>query len=228
MNYDDTKFVARLKKFGIKRILFSVDLRYSALISILIIFIIHYFGIAGGSIVLICPLYITISAAMIAVAIAGLAIIASISDPKFVLILKNSKIYENILFTFWYSTIISGISIISNIITYILPLIFADRGVLPIYTISLHQKDILLYSEQIYITLFFISTFFVLYSVFAVILLVGTTMRYGLYRGEFVSRKYYDMSDETKPSDKSIFKVAIKPIAAKKNDDISYKSENED
>ena len=70
---------------------------------------------------------------------------------------------------FWYSTVISGASIILNALTYII-LYFID--------------------EFLILLIFFLaSTFLVLYSVFSVILLVGTTMRYGLYRGFFIKKE---------------------------------------
>jgi|GEM_PF-5023267 len=69
---------------------------------------------------------------------------------------------------FWNSTVISGASIILNALTYIIPF-FIDKFL-------------------ILLIFFLASTFLVLYSVFSVILLVGTTMRYGLYTGFFKKR----------------------------------------
>ncbi len=70
---------------------------------------------------------------------------------------------------FWYSTVISGASIILNALTYIIPYFINKFLILLIF--------------------FLASTFLVLYSVFSVILLVGTTMRYGLYRGFFIEER---------------------------------------
>ena len=181
MNYDDTKFIKMLKTFGVKRTLCSVDLICSLTVSVFLIIIIHHFNIAAEDLIkLICPLYITISAAMIAIAIAGLAIVASISDLKFVSILKSVGIYKNILFVFWYSTMVSAASIIINIVTYILLLAQFN----PIF-----YKAIIINSGQIYFILLFVSTLLALYSVFVVISIVGLTMRYGLYRCEFASEE---------------------------------------
>ena len=114
---------------------------------------------------------------MIAISIAGLAIIVSMSDNDFIFLLNSihpknkpkQNVFDNILFFYRYSTMISTISIVINIIS----------------------RSYLIFSNNFIVLsiLLFLSTFFVLYSVFCVVMLVGTTMRYGSYRGEFIRLK---------------------------------------
>jgi hypothetical protein len=89
-----------------------MNFNLSLLLGILFAVIACYFCIIKEVINVICPIFITVSATMIAVAIAGLATIVSMSDPDFIKILKQAGVYNNILFMFWYSTVISGSSII--------------------------------------------------------------------------------------------------------------------
>lgn len=169
MKYDDTKFLRMFRTYGgMKRIITNPDFLFSLPLGFMFAILAWYFSIIETMINIVCPVFITVSATMIAVAIAGLAIIVSMSDPHFIKILKEANVYKNILFTFWFSTCISGLSIMTNIITYVTPHIICRILVITI--------------------LLWASTFLVLYSTFSVILLVGTTMRYGLYRGEFLDR----------------------------------------
>jgi hypothetical protein len=167
--YEHTTFCYRFNKFGgMKRIIKSIDFIVSLFLGIIFSICALEFGITRDIIGIICPIFITVSATMIAIAIAGLAIIVSLSDPHFIKILKKVKIYSNILFMFWYSTAVSGSSVMVNLVTFAVQH-FID-GVLVLFV------------------LLFVSTFLLLYSLFTVISLVGTTMRYGLYRGEFIDR----------------------------------------
>lgn len=172
LKYEDTKFRAMFHNFGgIKRIITSIDFKLSFLLCILFAIIARYLCIIQINDVIkaICPIFIAVSAAMIAIAIAGLAITVSMSDPKFIMLLKQAEVYNNILFMFWYSTIISGLCIIINTLTYLSP----------------HFTNEFL----IFLMLLSASIFLVFYSLFSVILLVGTTMRYGLYRGAFIEKE---------------------------------------
>jgi len=169
LTYKDKTFLPMFKEFGgLKRISTEFDFLLALIIGVSSTIIIGYFDMTTAIINELCPLFITISATMVAIAIAGLAIIASLSDPIFIKILKTADIYNRILFFFYYSAVISGLSIIVNVFTYISPLF--------------------IYKNIIFTILFGLSTFLVLYSLFAVILLVGTTMRYGIYRGDFIMK----------------------------------------
>jgi hypothetical protein len=176
VSYDDTKFIVAAKKYGAWRIIKSNDLIYALVLSIIFSLSVSHFGIQIQINEMVCPIYVTISATMIAVAIAGLAIVVSMSDSSFIKILKSANIYENILFSFYYSSIISGISIIFCITAYMFSIF------------NKYLCSAVFYSDVLASILLFFSTFFVLYSVFSTILLVGLTMRYGFYRGYFIDK----------------------------------------
>jgi len=170
LEYPDTKFIKMYHKIGgTPRIVKSRDFILSLLISIIFVIIVANCHKEVIVITTLCPIFIVLSATMIAIAIAGLAIIASLSDPDFIKILMKIDIFDNVLFFFRFSTFISGLSIISNIFTYISILFCVCNLVL-------------------IISLLF-SMFLVLYSLFSVLSLVGTTMRYGLYRGAFIAKE---------------------------------------
>jgi hypothetical protein len=169
LKYDDTKFSNMLRTYSIKRVFLSVDFLFSLPLGLTFAVLAWYFGIAKVMIYTICPVFIAVSATMIAMAIAGLAIVVSMSDPRFIRILKKADVYENILFAFRFSTGISSLSIIINVLTFSVSHITCEALVLS--------------------ALLFISAFLMSYSIFSVILLVGTTMRYGIYRGAFLDNE---------------------------------------
>jgi len=170
LKYEETKFLAMYHKIGGSwRIIKSQDFQISLILGLTFAVIVGCYNKEILVIKTICPIFITLSATMIIVAIAGLAIIVSMSDPTFVKILKEADVYNNILFFFRYSTFISCLSIISNIFTYITPLFLDVFAIL--------------------FLLLLISSILLFYSLFSVIFLVGTIMRYGLYRGAFITRE---------------------------------------
>lgn len=175
MNYSDTKFSVLFNKFGIINIIKSKDCIISFLISVFVVGMAIKFNNPRGIIEQIAPLSITVSSALIAVVIAGLAIVVSISDEDFIKILKKSDSYDKILFLFYYVAALSGTSIIINIIAYI---------------IAKNINHMILYNRSIdtilFILLLWFSTFFAIYSLLSVIFLVGTIMRYGIYRKAFI------------------------------------------
>lgn len=176
MNYDATKFITVARKYGVVRIIKSNDLVYALVLSILFSTIVGRFGIQIQVSEMVCAIYVTISATMIAVAIAGLAIVVSMSDSSFIKILKSADIYENILFAFYFSSLISGISVVFSTIAYVFS-IFNKYLIFKMFD-----------SNILALILLFSSTFLVLYSIFSTILLVGLTMRYGFYRGCFIDK----------------------------------------
>jgi hypothetical protein len=176
VSYDDTKFIAVAKKYGIWRIIKSRDLVSALVISLIFSAIVCKFDIPIQVNEMMCPIYITVSATMVAVAIAGLAIVASMSDSSFIKILKSVNVYENILFSFYYSSIISGTSIVFCSIAYAFSIF------------NRYLFFVAFNSDTLALILLLISTFFMLYSIFSTILLVGLTMRYGFYRGYFIDK----------------------------------------
>lgn len=121
-------------------------------------------------------IFVTVGAALVAVIITGLAIIVSTSDNTFVSILKKKGIYNNILFPFWFSAVIAGMSIVFNCIFYIM--------IIARSTIS--DGELYKYSGLAYSFSVFLSFFFVFYALFLVIALIENALKYGLYRGAFL------------------------------------------
>lgn len=166
MKYEDTTFMVLLNKYGKKRILNSLDFRFAFILSIVFAGFAIYSGLEVSLLKTTSPIFATVGSGMIAIVIAALAIIVSMSDNDFVSLLKDSKIYDEILFIFWYVSILAGLSIFIDVLSTI----FTTISVNAFFSAAL----------------LFITTFITAYSVFAVVQAIGTVMRYGLYRGEFI------------------------------------------
>ena len=188
---------------GPKRIVKEIDFILSFVLALIITIISYRFYLAPTVIGKGTPLFITVSGTMITIAIAGLAIISSLSDPEFLIELKKAKIFTKIMFMFYYSTMISGLSIISNLFTYLIFQVISSGN--SNISFSAHYQltgphevtgnatvttitQISTHTQVALCVLLFFSLWTMLYSVFAVILLVGTTMRYGIYRELYYER----------------------------------------
>lgn len=171
MSYNDTGFMTMLKNYGVVRIICSVDFFIPLILAILLTIIVYHYNIASSLLPDLATTYDTIATGMIAIIIAALAILVSMADDNFIVLLKKIKVYDNILFTFWYSSILAGISIAIDTGTAILTKVTLTHSI-------------------VNLTLVFLTTFLTSYSVIAVILAIGAVMRYGLYRAEFASLKY--------------------------------------
>ena len=159
-----------LRNYGVKRILLSIDFFLSLILAIIFTASVYYYKIAVILLPDLATTYATVATGMIAIVIASLTILVSISDDNFIVLLKKIKVYDNILFTFWYSSILSGLSIAIDIGAYVFTKV----------TLSHHIINLII---------IFLITFFTTYSVIAVILAIGAAMRYGLYRAEYASLK---------------------------------------
>ncbi|NJE79425.1 hypothetical protein [Thermococcus sp. GR4] len=203
---DYPTFMCMFREFGgIRRILKEIDFRLAVILAFIITATTYYFRITSIIIEKGAPLFITVSGTMIAIAIAGLAIISSLSDPEFLKALKQAEIFNRIMFMFYYSTVISGLSILSNLFAYLILQIFSNKSTDVAFSANYYliapQKvvgnatitTIVPSNDQqiLFAALLFLSLGLMLYSVFAVILLVGTTMRYGIYR-----EMYYELKDK--------------------------------
>lgn len=170
ITYENTKFFKMLKKYGIKRLIKSSDFKLAVVLTFVFFVSVYYFNIAN-QLIKVFVTYATIASGMVAIVIASLAIVVSISDEKFILFLSQEpKVYRNLLFLFWYASILAGISIAVNIIGYIFTKINSNYATLNL-------------------TLLTIGTFLTAYTVFAVIMAVGSIMRFGLYRAEYTRIK---------------------------------------
>lgn len=186
MNYDNTKFFNLLKEFGgIRRIIKSRDFIYSIILSALISVVGINYGISYDILNNFNLSLITVGAALVAIIIAGLAIVVSTSDDHFVSILRTAGIYGNILFPFWYSAVMAGVGVIINSISYIILLIFDKVGYFCIFCISKHVISL----NLVYGILVFLSFFSIIYALFLAICLVESIIKYGLYRVEFIKKE---------------------------------------
>lgn len=166
MTYEDTKFINMLRNFGIRRILNSLDFKLALVFTIIFIIAISYFEVIN-QVINIFSTYATIDSAMIAIVIASLAIVVSISDTKFIKFMsQNRKFYKNHLFLFWYGSIVAGVSVAITISGIII------TQINPTYT-------------NVNLILLGLSTFLTAYSVAVVIMAIGSVMRFGLYRAEY-------------------------------------------
>jgi len=167
-SYEKTKFFNILREYGIRRIISSKDFIIALILSIVSNYLILSFNFEKVIISDIIPLLISISGALIGLTLAGFAIVVSFADVEFIKILQKAGIYKRILFLFWYTTLLTAISLISNIFTFIMGKIGNDIA-----------SKVGMY----------ISVFLFLYAILAVMNIFGTVMRYGLYRGEFITRE---------------------------------------
>ena len=179
MNLDETKFFKVIGRIGIWRIIKSGDFLLAFTFSLLFSWISYDLSLSKSMIIDLSAIMVTIASTTLAVIIAGLAIVVSVSDNNFIKLLKQHNIYDNILSLFWFSAIIAGVSIISTIISLSLTK-FVNN--IPLSKIVI--------DELIFAASFGISLFFASYALFSVILLVGTIMRWGLYRGAFIDMGY--------------------------------------
>lgn len=192
MKYEDTKFLERLKIYGKSRIVKSNDFQIALILSFIFSILLKVFRDINEILADLLSYFITIPTTMITISIAALAIIASFSRKRFILLLKEAyeKKYEdekgdpfnNILFLFYYSSIISACAIVFTLF---------------VYGFKNHMMDIHLFRGLFLIDLiFFVNVFLVLYSLFIVISLIGTTMRFGMYRGEYIEKKKEEQNSE--------------------------------
>lgn len=172
MSYDATRFSEMFARYGWWRVFISWDLVIALLASILAGSFIAYRNagesfVAGSAMVL-----IAVSVAMLASTLAGLAILASISDPSFVKFARltpvgKGNVYDNIVFVFWYVATISVVSLLVDLV----------GALSPILTVSSTFEDWIAGA----------MLFFVVYTVLAVAMLVGTITRWGFFRGIVVA-----------------------------------------
>ena len=180
MTQIESKFFGLLSQYGVRRILTSYDL----LLSIVFTSIFGLVSYNGNDLVVVFSslftTLVTISAAMIATAMAGLAIISSISDREFLKLMSEARVghsnaYVNILFLFWYSPIISALAISSEVLVYVITLEVLQ---------TLPSADVIGALKLMVL----ISIFLFIYSVGTILELVATTMKMGIYRAEFLKK----------------------------------------
>ena len=110
----EKKFLKRLQNFGLQNIILS----YDTLISIIIFFIIYILtnGIIEQTYAnQILEQFVNISTSLFTIILAGLAIIVSYSDSRFIYAMKEIKQYDNMITLFQYNLYLPFIIIISSL-----------------------------------------------------------------------------------------------------------------
>ena len=179
MKNSDTKFLAMIKHYGIKRLFLSPDFLVAVVVTSMLTILVSYYQLENDLIPNIFTIYATVAAAMIAIVIASLAIIVSTGDEEFTALLNKAGSYSNILFVFWYSSIIAGLGLAINVSAYIYGLV------------NLHHQTLSL-------IMICLTTFFTSYAVLAVVSAIGTTMTYGLFRAYYAEVRLYSKNKKLK------------------------------
>jgi hypothetical protein len=154
---NNSRFFGRLSNFGITRIIFSADLLLAIIATLLFFIFSNYCSDIRVFPKLIDDIF-SVFLTLITIVIAGFAIIVSFTDKKFIAFLKKAKVYENIIFQFEFDIYLIAIGIL----------------------LSLLYKNFL-NIEFVY----FLTIFFFIYSLLAVLCLISMISRYGLQKGEF-------------------------------------------
>jgi len=155
-----------LRGIGWKRFFTSIDFWVAFIATVILGTAIGRIGLAPDTIKVAMPTLIAASGALIAVSLAGLAILVSLADPEFVRILRSKKVWDNLLMFFWIPAFSSAICIGLSLFTLVLQLAISEPLTLTIF-LSLS-----------------IGSF--VYSVSSLILALGTAVRFGHYRAEFL------------------------------------------
>lgn len=145
-------FFRSLWDFGILRIIRSWDFLLSIVFCTLSFILKNYHNIELS---IDFQLAISILIALFAFVFAALAIVISLSDEKFLKLLKQKKVLRNLLFHYWYACVIY---LVSTILTYTLMLYKIDNN------------------------FSFVALFLLIYSLLLTIELVKTTISFGYYR----------------------------------------------
>ena len=166
-----------LKGIGLRRIIVQIDFAAAAAITAVIMYVICDNNMNEAAIRTALPIIMAASGALIAVALAGLAIIVAMADAEFVKILRKEKVFDNLLMFFWIPAFAAAICMASGFFAIILELVSADSLVLAVaLTISIGAFS---------------------YSMFSLVLALGTAVKFGHYRAEFIIRGVIGKSEES-------------------------------
>jgi hypothetical protein len=171
--YEDTKFVNRLLEYGIGRLFSSCDFILSLIftLTLLLLFILRL--VKFEVISALAPSYLAIALALFGIIIAGQAIVVSSLEKDFVRIMRKAQSFDNIMFKFYF---IALIILCSIIITIFLNVVLNLHYTLP----------------NLIIAIFLLNSLLFLYGMISSILLVGTIMRYAIYKADFMLRNEDD------------------------------------
>lgn len=136
-----------------------MDFIFAVAITGLLVFLKHYHGI---EIKIDYSIILSVLAGLFAFVFAALAIIISLSDQRFLELLKEQDIFHRLLFHYWFACV-----------CYLF-------GIFIVFSLSIFSLD----GYYKYIAIFVFT-----YSIFLSLLLVKTTIAFGFYREEFSSVK---------------------------------------
>lgn len=154
-NYKIPNFFGRIKNFGISRLIKSYDFIISLVICIIGYF--TFFNVILNDYKPVLSDMMNTSISITTVILAGFAIVISLSDAEFIKILKEYKIYENILFYFEYTTMISVM----------------------VFSISFFLKYVY-FLKWVY----FFDIFLFIYMLFCLIQLVSFITKFSIFKGK--------------------------------------------
>lgn len=172
MKDKEISFFSMLHRFGIKRILFSIDLWLALILVVIFVLLALRPQNAITLLIMSSHIFLTVSLALVAVSLAGLAIIASLSDPMFTSWTKgvarprNSNVYDNVLFAFWFVSFLGSISLVFSILGYFSAFVTINSALASVLTILI--------------------VFSATYAVFATMGLLWATFKWGIYRADFL------------------------------------------
>lgn len=152
-------FFSSWYRFGIIRTFWSKDFCCALLITLLALFLKHYHQV---SIIVKYDIVISVMAGLFAFIFAALAIMISLSDEKFLAILKKADVFDDFMFHYWFGCTLYLVGIAS----FFLLEIFNMQGGWCDYFVL----------------------FIFLYAIFFSIELVKTTINFGVYREKFINR----------------------------------------
>lgn len=169
---NELSFFSMFRKFGIRKIFVSFDLW----LALALAFLLAYFFLRPENAMLLLTLssriFLTISTALVTVSLAGLAIVTSLSDPLFASWAKavkrprNSNVYDNVLFAFWFVSFLGSISLSFSVFGYFCTVLVANTTIIEVITVLI--------------------VFSALYTVFATIGLLWSIFKWGSYRAEYL------------------------------------------
>ena len=171
--YEDTKFIARLKNYGIGRLFGASDFILSLLFTIILFLLFIFRQLKPQLIPDLASSYLTIALTLFGIIIAGLAIVVTSVEKDFLRIMRKARSFENIVFKFYFIAFVILLSVIVTISLKVILNLYCD-------------------ASDLIVVVFLVNSFLFIYAMISSFLLVGTIMRYAIYRADFMLGKDRD------------------------------------
>lgn len=110
--------------------------------------------------------YVSLSAALFGIVLAGLAVVATFFDPRYTEFLRRSGSLKNTLFLFWWVATLAVLSLLASVALTVTSAVDAAKAINAVAVV--------------------LATFLFVSAVIEALALVGTLMRHGIYRAEFL------------------------------------------